>query len=148
MKLLILLSLVLMKANITTTIKQHVYHNQHKKCFNQLKSFLVLIKKIKENFIRSVLHSLPVINLVNCKPSSPTMKSQRVHIACLPLAATVHQWRTEGGVWVVQTPPPPRFRSFAKAELNSHFRAIYIRKNLIRIWVSLIFNSVEPLTRG
>jgi hypothetical protein len=35
-------------------------------------------------------------------------------------------------------PPPPKFRSFAKAEPNSQFRGMYIRNNLIRIWVSLI----------
>jgi hypothetical protein len=34
----------------------------------------------------------------------------------------------------------PKFRGFAKAEPNSHFRGIYeyIRNNLIKIWVSLI----------
>jgi hypothetical protein len=34
--------------------------------------------------------------------------------------------------------PPSKFRSFAKAEPNSQFRGIYIRNNLIRIWVSFI----------
>jgi hypothetical protein len=42
---------------------------------------------------------------------------------------------TEGGV---QPPPPPKFRSFEKAEPNSQFRGIYIRNNLIRIRVLLI----------
>jgi hypothetical protein len=32
-------------------------------------------------------------------------------------------------------PPPPKFRSFDKAEQNSQFRGKYIRKNLIRIRV-------------
>jgi hypothetical protein len=47
-------------------------------------------------------------------------------------------WCTEGGrVWWVQPPPqPPKFRSFAKAAPNSQFLGIYIRNNLIRIWVS------------
>jgi hypothetical protein len=36
------------------------------------------------------------------------------------------------------TPPPPKFRSFAKAEPNSQFRGIYTRNNLIIIWVSFI----------
>jgi hypothetical protein len=49
------------------------------------------------------------------------------------------QWRTERRVWGVQPPPPPKFLSFAKAEPHSQFRGIYIRDNLIRIWVSLIF---------
>jgi hypothetical protein len=38
----------------------------------------------------------------------------------------------------VQTPPPPKFRSFDKAEPNSQFRGKYIWNNLIRIRVSLI----------
>jgi hypothetical protein len=38
----------------------------------------------------------------------------------------------------VQTFPSPKFRSFDKAETNSQFCEKYIRKNLIRIWVSLI----------
>ena len=50
------------------------------------------------------------------------------------------QWRT-GGVGVgwggVQT--PPKFRSFDKAEPNSQFRGKYIRNNLTRIRLSLIF---------
>jgi hypothetical protein len=43
-----------------------------------------------------------------------------------------------GGGWGVQTPPPPKFLSFDKAEPNSQFRGKYIRNNLIRIRVSLI----------
>jgi hypothetical protein len=35
--------------------------------------------------------------------------------------------------------PLPKFRGFDKAEPNSQFRGKYIRNNLIRIWVSLIF---------
>jgi hypothetical protein len=38
---------------------------------------------------------------------------------------------------------PPKFRSFAKAEPNSQFREIYIRNNLIRIRVSLIYKLSE-----
>jgi hypothetical protein len=49
-----------------------------------------------------------------------------------------HQWRTEGGGFGGVQPPPPKFRGLAKAEPNSQFRGIYIRNNLIRIWVSLI----------
>jgi hypothetical protein len=37
--------------------------------------------------------------------------------------------------------PPTKFRSFAKAEPNSQFRGIYIRNNLIRIWVLFICKS-------
>jgi hypothetical protein len=46
-----------------------------------------------------------------------------------------NQCRTEGGG---STPPPPKFRSFAKAEPNSQFRGIYIHNNLIKIWASFI----------
>jgi hypothetical protein len=41
-----------------------------------------------------------------------------------------------GGVWVFN---PPKFRSFDKAEPNSQFRGKYIRNNLTRIRLSLIF---------
>jgi hypothetical protein len=44
-----------------------------------------------------------------------------------------------GGVWGVQPPTPPKFRSFYKAEPNSQFRGKYIRNNLTRIRLSLIF---------
>jgi hypothetical protein len=40
------------------------------------------------------------------------------------------------GVW--GSPPPPKIRSFDKAEPNSLLRGIYIRNNVIRIWVSFI----------
>jgi hypothetical protein len=36
-------------------------------------------------------------------------------------------WRTEGG----STPPPPKFRSFDKAEPNSQFRGKYVRNCLV-----------------
>jgi hypothetical protein len=47
------------------------------------------------------------------------------------------QWRTE---WVgsLNTPPPPKFQNFDKAEPNSQFHEKYIRNNLIRIRASLI----------
>jgi hypothetical protein len=49
------------------------------------------------------------------------------------------QWHTEGrGLGGFNSPPPPKFRSFAKAEPNSQFCGIYIRNNLIRIWGSFI----------
>jgi hypothetical protein len=38
----------------------------------------------------------------------------------------VTQWRTEGGF---KSPPPPKFRTFDKAEPNSQFRGKYIRNN-------------------
>jgi hypothetical protein len=38
----------------------------------------------------------------------------------------------------VQTPPPPKFRSFDKAEPNSQFRGIYTSNNVIRMRVSFI----------
>jgi hypothetical protein len=45
----------------------------------------------------------------------------------------------EGFGWGVQFPPPPKFRSFGKAEPNSQFRGKYVRNNLIRIRVSFIW---------
>jgi hypothetical protein len=48
------------------------------------------------------------------------------------------QWRTKGVLGGFKHPLPPKLRSFARAEPNSLFRGIYIRNNLIRIWVSLI----------
>ena len=55
------------------------------------------------------------------------------------LHKTSSQWRPEGGgVWGVQT-PPPKFRSFDKAEPNFQFRGKYIRNNLTRIRLSPIF---------
>ena len=47
------------------------------------------------------------------------------------------QWCTEGGFGVFK--PPPKFRSFDKAEPNSQFHGKYIRNNLTRIRLSLIF---------
>jgi hypothetical protein len=46
--------------------------------------------------------------------------------------------RGDGGTLGVFNPPPPKFRSFDKAEPNSQFRGKYIRNNLIRIRSSLI----------
>jgi hypothetical protein len=44
------------------------------------------------------------------------------------------------GVWGVQTPPStPNFQSSDKAKSNSQFRGKYIRNNLTRIRLSLIF---------
>jgi hypothetical protein len=64
-------------------------------------------------------------------------------------SARPREWRTEGGgVWRVQTPSPPKFRSFDKAEPNSQFRGKRIHNNLIRIRVSPICKLSEPLTRG
>ena len=48
----------------------------------------------------------------------------------------IHQWRTEGGGG---SNPPPKFRSFDKAEPNSQFRGKHICNNLTRIRLSLIF---------
>jgi hypothetical protein len=44
-------------------------------------------------------------------------------------AQTLRQWRTEGGVG--GSNPPPKFRSFDKAEPNSQFRGKYIRNRLV-----------------
>jgi hypothetical protein len=43
-------------------------------------------------------------------------------------------------VWGVQTPLPPKFRSFEKAEPNSQLRGKYIDDKLIRIRVSVFEN--------
>ena len=43
-----------------------------------------------------------------------------------------------GGGWVVQT-PHPEIPKFLEAEPNSQFRGKYIRNNLTRIRLSLIF---------
>jgi hypothetical protein len=57
------------------------------------------------------------------------------------------QWRTKGGSTPPEHPPehptehPPKFRSFSKSKPNSQFRGLYIRNNLIRIWVSFICKS-------
>jgi hypothetical protein len=43
-------------------------------------------------------------------------------------------WQSSGvptGVWGFKPPPPPKFRSFDKAELNSQFHAKYIRNCLV-----------------
>jgi hypothetical protein len=48
------------------------------------------------------------------------------------------QWCTEGGR-VPTRPPSPKLRSFDKAEPNSQVRGKYIRNNLIRIRVSIIY---------
>jgi hypothetical protein len=57
--------------------------------------------------------------------------STSVHTGLNPVAY-------RGGLAGSTPPPPLKFRSFAKAEPNSQFRGIYIRNNLIRIWVSFI----------
>ena len=50
---------------------------------------------------------------------------------------TSQQWRNEGEFGVFK--PRPKFRSFDKAEPNFQFRGKYIRNNLTRIRLSLIF---------
>ena len=54
-----------------------------------------------------------------------------------PQQYTCSHWRTEGGFGVFK--PPPKFRSLDKAEPNSQFRGKYVRNNLTRIRLSLIF---------
>jgi hypothetical protein len=58
---------------------------------------------------------------------------------------TDNHWRTQGGFWELNLPPPPppKFRSFEKAWPNSQFRWIYICNNLIRRRVSLIYKLSE-----
>jgi hypothetical protein len=60
---------------------------------------------------------------------------------------TVRQWRTEGGLGA-QTPLPPKFRSFDKAEPNSQFHGKYICNNLIRIRGSLICKLGKTPDKG
>jgi hypothetical protein len=50
----------------------------------------------------------------------------------------VCQWRNEGGGLGVQTPPPPKFWSFDKAEPNSQLRGKYIRNCLVLLFIILI----------
>jgi hypothetical protein len=44
-----------------------------------------------------------------------------------------------GGFRGLNTPPPPKFQSFAIAQPNFQFRGIYIRKNVLTIWVLFIW---------
>jgi hypothetical protein len=60
------------------------------------------------------------------------------HYSLLILSATSLSVAYREGGLGGSTPPPPKFRGFAKAELNSQFRGIYIRNNLIRLRVSFI----------
>jgi hypothetical protein len=53
------------------------------------------------------------------------------------ICVTTDQWRNEGRV--LGGSNPPKFRSFDKAEPNSQLRGKYIRNNLTKIRVSLIF---------
>jgi hypothetical protein len=62
-----------------------------------------------------------------------------------PVSIIVHHFMTPSdpsgvteGVLGGSNPPPPKFRSFDKAEPNSQFRGKYMCNNLIRIRVSLI----------
>jgi hypothetical protein len=81
--------------------------------------------------------------------------SQNVRIGCefqqapwsfvsLEYVMWIKSWNREvegSGVprgWVVQPPPPPKFRGFDKAAPNSQFGGKYIRNNLIRIRTSPI----------
>jgi hypothetical protein len=52
-----------------------------------------------------------------------------------------------GEVWVVQN-PSTKFQSFDKDEPNSQFRGKYIRNNLTRIRISLIWKLSGTLSRG
>jgi hypothetical protein len=65
------------------------------------------------------------ISICKTQINSDTNTQTELHIQKLQL-------RTEGGGGF------PKFRSFAKFEPNSQFRGIYIRNNVIRIWVSFI----------
>ena len=61
-----------------------------------------------------------------------------MHIRAFGLSATIVSGVLKGGGWGFN-PLPPKFRSFDKAEPNSQFRGKYIRNNLTRIRLSLIF---------
>jgi hypothetical protein len=70
------------------------------------------------------------------------LSKSRVHIFCGRIQAVAYR---RGGGGGRSSNPTPIFRSFAKAEPNSQFHGIYIRNNLIRIWVSFICKlSVTP----
>jgi hypothetical protein len=75
-----------------------------------------------------------VNKISNCK--SYYYKRNTGFVQCFSTSLTHSGAFRRGGRWF--NPPSPKFRSFAKAEPNSQFRGIYIRNNLIRIWVSLI----------
>jgi hypothetical protein len=50
------------------------------------------------------------------KKSNKFQISSVLYTSCKEQARDAEQWRTERGVWGVQTPPPPKFRSFDKVE--------------------------------
>src|SRR5215469_17360390 len=54
------------------------------------------------------------------------------------------QWHTEGG----DQTPPELFQSFDKDEPNSQFRGKHVRKNLIRMQVSLICKFRRTSEKG
>ena len=67
--------------------------------------------------VRPIYASLAIIGLMRCS------KQLRVCLWRCVWSVTygrLCQWRTEGGVWGVQTPPPPppKFRSFDKAAFD------------------------------
>ena len=95
---------------------------------------IVLTKTVTRNFdtVKIYKNNFKNVGFYNTKYA---LQFNRLH-------KTSSQWRPEGGggVWGVQT-PPPKFRSFDKAEPNFQFRGKYIRNNLTRIRLSLIFLS-------
>jgi hypothetical protein len=76
----------------------------------------------------------PFFIMTHFEKNSQIFKLIKIH----PLRAVEYQ---RGGLWGSTPPPsphPPKFRNFPKAEPNYQFRGVYLRNNVIRMWVSFI----------
>jgi hypothetical protein len=75
-----------------------------------------------------VNNSAPNIPILSRMKPVHVLKFYSCNIYCNTSSLSARQWRTEGVVWGVQT--PPKFRNFDKAEPNSQFRGKYIINSL------------------